>query len=140
MLKDKVAIVSGTSGGIGFEISKQSAKRGETVIVCSRTMARAENSACRIEGKRYPKRLDMTNAQSIAEFMRHVEERHKHIDILINNSGYPFDRIIWDENFHEVAKEDLEKIIGVDLKGTFRLSQFAIRLMIKNVSSAGGAR
>jgi NAD(P)-dependent dehydrogenase (short-subunit alcohol dehydrogenase family) len=47
---------------------------------------------------------------------------------------------IWNENFHEVAKDDLEKVIGIDLKGTFRLSQTAIPLMIKNVSSAGGAR
>jgi 3-oxoacyl-[acyl-carrier protein] reductase len=139
LLKDKVAIVSGASRGIGLEISKQLAKRGATVIMCSRSMARAENSASRIEGKTYPESLDVTNAQSIAECMRHVAERHKHIDILINNAGYPFDRIIWNKNFHEVAEEDLEKVIDVDLKGTFRLSQAAIPFMIKNVSGAGGA-
>lgn len=139
MLKDKIAIVSGASRGLGFEISKQLAKRGATVIMCSRSMARAENSASRIEGNTYPERLDVTNAQDIAEFMRHVAERHKHIDILINNAGYPLDRMVWNKSFHEVAEEDLEKVINVDLKGTFRLSQAAIPFMIKNVSSARGA-
>jgi len=81
LLKDKIAIVRGASRGIGFEILKQLAKRGATVVICSRGMARAENSASRIEGKTYPERLDLTNAQGIAEFMGHVAERHKHIDI-----------------------------------------------------------
>lgn len=139
MLKDKIAIVTGASRGLGFEISKQLAKRGATVIMCSRSMARADNSASRIEGKTYPERLDVTNAQGVAEFMRLVAERHKHIDILINNAGYPFDRMIWNKSFHEVAEEDLEKVINVDLKGTFRLSQAAIPFMIRNVSSSRGA-
>ncbi|MDQ3948699.1 MAG: SDR family oxidoreductase [Thermoproteota archaeon] len=138
MLKDKIAIVSGASRGLGFEISKQLAKRGATVIMCSRSLARAENSASRIEGKTYPERLDVTNAQGISELMCHVAERHKRIDILINNAGYPFDRMIWNKSFHEVSEEDLEKVIDVDLKGTFRLSQAAIPFMIKNVRSATG--
>ena len=138
MLKDKVAIVSGATRGLGFEISKQFAKRGATVIMCSRSMARAENSTSQIGGKTYPERLEVTNAQSVAEFMHRVAERHKHIDILINNAGYPFDRMIWNKRFHEVAEEDLEKIIDTDLKGTFRLSQAAIPFMIKNVSGARG--
>lgn len=139
MLKDKIAIVSGASRGLGFEISKQFAERGATVIMCSRSMASAENSASRIKGKTYPEKLDVTNAEDIAEFMRHVAERHKHIDILINNAGYPFDRMIWNKRFHEVAEEDLEKVIDVDLKGTFRLSQATIPFMIKKGSSARGA-
>ncbi|MDP8888925.1 MAG: SDR family oxidoreductase [Thermoproteota archaeon] len=136
MLEDKVAIVSGASRGLGFEISKELAGRDATVIMCSRSMASAENSASRIKGKTYPERLDVTNPQRIAEFMRHVAERHKHIDILINNAGYPFDRTIWNKRLHEVSEEDLEKVIDVDLKGTFRLSQAAILFMIKNGSTA----
>lgn len=76
MLKDKVAIVSGANRGLGFEISKQFAERGATVIMCSRSMASVENSASWIKGKTYSERFDMTNAQGIAEFMLHVAERH----------------------------------------------------------------
>ena len=136
MLEDKVAIVSGASRGLGFEISKEFAERGATVIICSRSMASAEKSASMIKGKAYPERLDVTNAREIAEFVRHVSQRHKHIDILINNAGYPFDRTIWNKRFHEVAEEDLERVIEVDLKGTFRLSQATIPFMIKNSGSS----
>lgn len=138
MLKDKVAIVTGANRGLGFELSKEFAERGAIVIMCSRSMASAENSASLIKGKAYPEKLDVTNAQGIKEFMRQMTERHKHIDILINNAGYPFDRMIWNKRFHEVAEEDLERVIEVDLKGTFRLSQAAIPLMIKNSGSSRG--
>lgn len=76
MLKDKVAIVSGANRGLGFEISKQFAERGATAIMCSRSMASVENSASWIKGKTYPERLDVINAQGIAESMLHVAERH----------------------------------------------------------------
>lgn len=141
MLKGKVAIISGASRGLGFEMSKEFAERGATVIMCSRSKASAENSASRIKGVTYAEKLDVTNAQGVREFVRRVGAKHKHIDILINNAGYPFDRVMWNKRFHEVAEEDLEKVIDVDLKGAFRLSQAAIPLMLENCSSnsrAGG--
>ena len=125
MLKDKVAIVSGANRGLGLEISKKFAERGATVIMCSRSMARAENSTSRIGGKTYPERLEVTNAQSVAEFMHRVAERHKHIDILINNAGYPFDRMIWNKSFHEVSEEDLEKIIDAAIAASIVSEDFA---------------
>jgi 3-oxoacyl-[acyl-carrier protein] reductase len=124
--------------GLAFEIPQQFANKGATVSICSRSMRRAENCASRIEGKTYPEILDVTNVQSLAEYMRHVADRHRHrhIDILINNAGYLFDRMIWNKRFHQVAEEDLEKVVDVDLKGTFGLSQVAISFMIKNIRSA----
>jgi 3-oxoacyl-[acyl-carrier protein] reductase len=46
---------------------------------------------------------------------------------------------MWNKRFHEVAEEDLEKVIDVDLKGAFRLSQAAIPLMLENGSSTSRA-
>lgn len=136
MLNDRIAIVGGAPVGLAFEIPQQFANKGATVSICSRSMRRAENCASCIEGKTYPEILDVTNVQSLAEYMRHVADRHRHIDILINNAGYLFDRMIWNKRFHQVAEEDLEKVVGVDLKGTFGLSQVAISFMIKNIRSA----
>ncbi|HEV3433712.1 MAG TPA: SDR family oxidoreductase [Nitrososphaera sp.] len=136
MLRDKVAVITGASRGLGFEMSKEFAERGATVIICSRSKASAENSASLIKGTTYAEELDVTNPQGVREFVRRVAARHKHIDILINNAGYPFDRVIWNKRFHEVAEEDLGRIIDVDLKGTFRLSQAAIPLMLENDSAA----
>lgn len=136
MLNEKVAIVTGASRGLGFEISKSLAIRGATVIMCSRSIASAEKAAGLIKGKVYHENLDVTNANRIQEFVRHISDRHSHIDILVNNAGYPFDRKIWNKRFHEVAEEDFERVIDVDLKGTFRLSKASIPFMIKNVGSS----
>ena len=139
MLKDKLAIVTGASRGLGFEISREFAQRGAAVIVCSRNRASAEKSASLIKGNIFPEKLDVTNAHSIAEFVRHIAQTHRRIDILVNNAGYPFDRRIWNKRFHEVAEEDFDQVIDVDLKGTFRLSQAAIPLMMKNNGSSSRA-
>jgi 3-oxoacyl-[acyl-carrier protein] reductase len=138
LLRHKVAIVTGASRGLGFEISREFAERGAAVIVCSRNIASAEKSASLIKGKAYPERLDVTNANSIAEFMRHMAERHRRIDILVNNAGYPLDRKIWNKKFHEVAKEDFDSVIEVDLKGTISLTRAAIQFMLNNRTSIGG--
>jgi 3-oxoacyl-[acyl-carrier protein] reductase len=131
LLKDKVAIVTGASRGIGFEIAKELAVRGATVIVCSRRLEDAEKSASLIEGKAYPERLDVTSPPGVAKFMNHVFHKYKRIDILVNNAGYPFDRKIWFKKFHKVAEDEVDRVIAVDLKGTFRLSQASIPLMVR---------
>lgn len=134
MLKGKVAVVTGASKGIGFEIAKELAARGASVIVCSRKLPNAEESASLIKGKAYPEKLDVTDAPGVTKFMQHIVERHGRVDILVNNAGYPFDRKIWTKRFHEVAEEDFDRVIQVDLRGTLRLCQAAIPYMIK----AGG--
>ncbi len=136
MLRNKVAIISGATRGLGFEISKELAQRGATVIMCSRSRVSAEDSASLIKGVTYAEELDVTNSQGVGEFVHRVADRHKHIDILINNAGYPFDRAMWNKRFHEVAEEELERVIDVDLKGTFRLSRAAIPLMLGGNNTA----
>jgi len=132
LLKDKVAVVTGSSRGIGFEIAKEFAGRGATVVVCSRSMAGAEKSARMIKGKAYPERLDVTDRAGVTKFMRQVIDRHRRVDILVNNAGYPFDKKIWTKRFHEVAEEDFDRVSQVDLKGTLRLCHSALPFMIKN--------
>jgi NADP-dependent 3-hydroxy acid dehydrogenase YdfG len=69
--------------------SQNSSLKGVRQSLCAQeVLASAENCANLIKGKTYPERLDVTNVQGIAVFMRLVAERHEHIDILINNTGY----------------------------------------------------
>jgi NAD(P)-dependent dehydrogenase (short-subunit alcohol dehydrogenase family) len=125
--------------GLGFELSKEFAKTGGIVIVCP-SIERAEKSVTLIKGKAYPKKLDATNVQGITEFIRDMTERCKHIDILINNAGYAFDSIMWNKRFHEAPEDDRERVIEVDLRGSFRLSRLGPPFMIKNGSGSRGGR
>jgi len=132
LLADKVAVVTGSTKGIGFSISKEFAENnGATVIVCSRNEEQADRAIKQINGKVFAAALDVTDNSSVQKFMQQI-------DILVNNAGYPFDREIWYKRFHEVTDEEQEKIIEVDLKGSIRLSKAVIRSMLKNVLNRNG--
>lgn len=131
LLEGKVAIVTGASRGIGFEMASEFAARGANVIVCSRDMASSKKSAGIIKGKAFPEQLDIADPSSVAKFMRRVLERHKRVDILVNNAGYVFDRKLWYKKFHKVADDEFGRVVEVDLKGSVRISQAVISPMLK---------
>jgi 3-oxoacyl-[acyl-carrier protein] reductase len=137
LLRNKLAVITGASRSFDFEISKEFAARGAAVVLCLRSKTGAEKSASLIKSKAYPVRLNLINAHEVAEFVRPVAERHNCIDVLVNNAGYPFDRKTWNETFHEAAEEDFDLVIEVDLKGTVRLLEGVIPLIIKNGRSSG---
>jgi 3-oxoacyl-[acyl-carrier protein] reductase len=135
--KEKVAKIIAASSILGFGISIELLAGGAAVIMCSRKIASTQEPASLIKGKAYPVRLDVINGHEVAEFVRRVAERHNCIDVLVNNAGYPFDRKKWHKTFHEAAEEDFDLVIEVDLKGTVRLLEGVIPLIIKNGRSSG---
>lgn len=132
MLKGKVAVVTGAAGGIGFEIAREFAQRGATVLVCSRNIARAQETVDKIGASAaHPHQLDITDQKSVERFVREISKEHGRIDILVNSAGYPFERNIWYKMFHQVTESEIENVIAVDLRGTARISQSVIPLMQK---------
>lgn len=131
MLKGKLAVVTGATGGIGLEIAQQLLQRGASVVVSSRTLDRAEKAVARLGPGATPEQLDITSSKSVTAFVAAMKRKFGRLDILVNNAGYPFDRKIWHKKFHEVSEEELERVVGVDLMGTVRISQACIPLMIR---------
>ncbi|HEY7507930.1 MAG TPA: SDR family oxidoreductase [Nitrososphaera sp.] len=131
LLKGRVAVVSGATRGIGFEIASELAKRGATVVVCSRDIESAKEAAKKIGGNAHPSALDVSNPASVRAFVRRIITKHGRIDILVNNAGYPFDKEIWYKKLHEVSDGDFDRILKVDLKGTFRITRAVIPEMLK---------
>jgi 3-oxoacyl-[acyl-carrier protein] reductase len=122
------------------DLAKEFTARCVVVIVCLRSMAsaqKAQKSAILMPGQAFPEKVDVTDARRVSEFVRVLAERHKHIDILIDNVSYPFDLSIWDEGFCKVTKEDLDTEAKVDLKETLRFSQAGVYYMIRNANSGG---
>ena len=93
LLRDKVAVVTGSTKGIGFAISKEFAENhGAIVIVCSRNKEQADRSIKQINGRVFAAALDVTDISSIQNFIQQIISAHNRIDILVNNAGYPFER------------------------------------------------
>jgi 3-oxoacyl-[acyl-carrier protein] reductase len=134
-LLDKVAIVTGSSKGIGFEIAKEFSKKGAIVIVCSRNLDQSLTAAAKLSGKTLALKVDVTSESSIKKFIKEVMNRYQKIDILVNNSGYPFDDTIWNKKLHEGSNDELEKIINVDLFGSIRLCRAVLPVMMQNSSA-----
>lgn len=132
-LKGKIAIVTGSTRGIGFAIAKEFAEVNDsTVIVCSRNINQATRAVTQIKGKAFAAEVDVTSDSSVKDFIQQVLDNHKRIDILVNNAGYPFDQGIWYKKFHEISNNELDRIIEVDLKGSARLAREVIPIMLQN--------
>ena len=143
LLKDKVAVVTGSTRGIGFAIAKEFAENnGATTIVCSRIKEQAERAIKQISsGKVFAAEIDVASDISVKKFMQQTLSNFGRIDILVNNAGYPFDNNIWYKRFHEVTDEELQKILEIDLKGSVRLSRAVISSMLeKNTNENGEVR
>jgi 3-oxoacyl-[acyl-carrier protein] reductase len=145
LLKNKVAVVTGSTRGIGFAIAKEFAENnGATTVVCSRNNEQAKRAIRQISSdKVFAAEIDVTSDPSVKKFMQQMLSKFGRIDILVNNAGYPFDKNIWYKRFHEGTDEELQKIMGVDVRGSVRLSRAVISSMIqkntnKNSSSGGG--
>ncbi|KAK9067498.1 hypothetical protein SSX86_014828 [Deinandra increscens subsp. villosa] len=131
---ETIAVVTGGNRGIGFEITRQLALHGLTVILTSRdTVAGEEATKTLVEGglKVVFHQLDIVDHDSIDLFYTWVKEKYGGIDILINNAGVSYNT--GSENSVECA----EKVINTNYFGTKNLVNAVIPLMRP---SAEGAR
>jgi NAD(P)-dependent dehydrogenase (short-subunit alcohol dehydrogenase family) len=143
-LKDKIAIVTGSTKGIGLAIARGYASEGATVIVCGRSEDLAKKIVDEITKKgqkAVAMRMDVTSPDSINQVVDEVVERFGRIDILVNNAGIS---PIW-KRVEDTSKEAWDQIIQTNLTGAFLCSQAVGRVMIKqksgkiiNMTSIGG--
>lgn len=129
----RIAVVSGANRGIGFEICRQLARAGATVVLTSRSAAkgRAAVKALQDQGITVDYHvLDVTNAVGIKGLAAYVEKRHGRFDILVNNAGVlldpPGSRI--SDSRAQTYRETLE----TNLFGPLLLTQALLPLMKKN--------
>lgn len=133
-LKDKVAIVTGSSRGIGRGIARSLAKEGAIAIINSRSLDRAEVVAEEIleeGGQAFPIAADVTDRKAVETMVEEVAKRFKRIDILVNNAGITFIR-----PSEDLTEEEWDRAVATDLKAYFLCSQAVGKTMIKN----GGGR
>ncbi len=129
MLKNKVAIVTGGTRGIGFAIVKKYLENHATVVLCGSTQETAdkavkklkdENADCKVEGIG----LNLNSPEDIKAAFENVKEKYGSLDILVNNAG-----ISARESIYEYNPADFEKIIDLNLNSVFYCSQAAAIIM-----------
>ena len=128
-LKGKVAIITGSSGGIGQGIARLFAKEGSIVIVNSRVLERAEKVVREIikeGGQAFPVQADVTDRKAVERMVREVLRHFEKIDVLVNNAGITFLRP--SETLNE---EEWDSILSTNLKAYFLCSQAVGRVMIQ---------
>lgn len=89
-----VAIVTGANRGIGLEVVRQLAQKGITVILGARNLEKAQTAAKKLasEGLEVlPRKLDVTDQDSIDRLVNQVEQELGQLNILVNNAGILYD-------------------------------------------------
>ena len=142
-LTGKVAIVTGGGSGLGREICLSLAKAGAKIVIADINPVSGQetiNDITQLQREATFFELDVADSRRVSEMTRSVVERFGAIDILVNSAGItkrlpPLD----------FPEEDFDRIIAVNLKGTFLCCQAAARQMAKqgggkivNLTSIGG--
>ncbi|MEM1338234.1 MAG: 3-oxoacyl-ACP reductase FabG [Bacteroidota bacterium] len=128
-LKDKVAIVTGGSRGIGQAVSELFAKEGATVIIVDLLPQGAEiaNGIKAAGGKAEFHSVSVTDKASIATLFEKVNQKYGKIDILINNAGITRDRTL-----EKMSEAEWDAVVAVNLKGVFICTQAVAPYMKAN--------
>jgi 2-deoxy-D-gluconate 3-dehydrogenase len=125
-LDNKIALVTGASGGIGAAIATALAQAGATVAAHGSRRPTAIAHAIEAAGGHAAAfSADLSHATAAAILFEQVKESFGRVDILVNNAG-----IILRENAVDVPLADWEKVLQVNLTSVFQLSQLAGRDMI----------
>ena len=128
MLKDKVAIVTGGTRGIGRAIALKLADHGANIVINYRNSDKeAEELKAILEEKGVKVltvKCDISNFEDSKNLMDKCKEVFGKIDILVNNAGITKDTLIM-----RMKEEDFDNVIDVNLKGTFNCAKHALSLI-----------
>jgi NAD(P)-dependent dehydrogenase (short-subunit alcohol dehydrogenase family) len=128
-LEGKVILITGSSGGIGSALSKGFAYAGADIALCDLDNERTEALAGEIHkraGKAKAYTLDVADMESIKTCVANVISDYRRIDVLVNCAG-----INKREGFLDVSEETYDRLMGVNLKGLYFISQEAAKHMYK---------
>ncbi|MFN0172426.1 MAG: SDR family oxidoreductase [Bryobacteraceae bacterium] len=125
-LKDKCAVVTGGTRGIGRAIARDLMRAGASVAICGRTSDSVDATVADLSafGSVFGEAADVSRWDQVERFFGTVGHRFGGLDILVNNAGVGVFR-----NLAEMTPEDWHRVIDLNLSGAFYCSRLAIPLM-----------
>ncbi|NCQ15508.1 MAG: SDR family NAD(P)-dependent oxidoreductase, partial [Flavobacteriales bacterium] len=135
-MKNKVALITGASSGIGKATAEAFAKKGAHVVVAARRIEELEAIVKSIEAmgcKASAIKTDVSNAKSVEQMVAHTIKTFGRLDYAVNSAGIEgnFGSVI------DLPEEAWDQVININLKGTFLCMKYQAKAMLK--SGNGGA-
>lgn len=130
MENKKVALVTGGSRGIGKAIAVKFAKEGYNIVI-NYVSDKTDVKALEDEFKQYNIetlfiKADVSNFEDCENMVKQAIEKFGAIDVLVNNAGITKDNLLL-----RMSEEDFEKVIDINLKGTFNVTKNVVPYMMK---------
>jgi NAD(P)-dependent dehydrogenase (short-subunit alcohol dehydrogenase family) len=144
MQEQKVALVTGSSSGIGFETALLLARSGYHTYASMRNIEKSKNIVEIVKNENLPLQiiqLDVNYDESVKEAIDKIVQEKDRIDVLVNNAGYSFLGSVED-----MALEEIKEIFETNFFGVVRVTKQVLSIMrmrnnggtIINISSIGG--
>jgi NAD(P)-dependent dehydrogenase (short-subunit alcohol dehydrogenase family) len=137
-LESKVALVTGSSSGIGKAIALAFAREGASVAVNGfKNIKGIKDTVDLIKkngGISSGFRADVSDIKDVKNMIEGVVREYERIDILVNNSGISQESIRSRDNIIDLEEKDWDKVISINLKSIFLTSKFALPYMKKQGS------
>ena len=129
-LKDKVAIITGGSRGIGFATADAFLREGARVILAASSKASADQAVAKLKEK-YPNAVvagispNLADLEDVRSIFRTVTGVYGCVDILVNNAG-----VSESTPFMEYTQETFDKVMDLNVKGVFNATRAAAECMV----------
>jgi 3-oxoacyl-[acyl-carrier protein] reductase len=127
-LQGKVAIVTGGAQGIGYATVKKFLDEGASVALCDIKRDTIDGAIASLAGAGSVTGhvVDVTQREQVDTMVDEVKQRHGRVDVLVNNAG-----ITLDARLQKMNEDQFDKVIAVNLKGTYNCAQAVVGTMIE---------
>ncbi|OJF67484.1 3-ketoacyl-ACP reductase [Alteromonas sp. V450] len=130
-LAGKTAIVTGGGKGLGKTLARFLLEAGMNVAICGRTETAVKQTIKQFDvlfpGNIIGQVCDVSKSADVASFVRKVKDTFGELHVLINNSGFGKETLIW-----ETSEEDWDEVMDTNVKGAFLLCKEVVPHMINN--------
>ena len=133
-LAGKTAIVTGAATGIGRAIAGRFIDEGMRVVIADidQERGRAALDELSARGEARFVKTDVAKRLDVHNLVAHALDQFGEIDVLVNNAG-----VIHAAAFLDLAEEDFDRVLSINLKGAFLCSQAVARHMVEKVQNGG---
>jgi NAD(P)-dependent dehydrogenase (short-subunit alcohol dehydrogenase family) len=134
---NKVALITGANKGLGFEMSRQLAQQGLTVLVAARKIEAAEEAATKLKNEGLEAEaiaLDINDSAQIQSAVQEIHDRFGKLDVLINNAGVMLDGEWAISNASSVSIDIIRKTFDTNFFALVEVTQALLPLILKSPS------